>query len=120
MCVRRNVAYALSFRNIEETMAERAVWVDHLTLRRWAIKFLPVLAGVGRRRKRSVGNCWRMDETYVKVAGQWKCLYGAVDKHGATVDFLLRAKRDHTACRVERDYRAVKRISRPMLHGRGF
>ena len=61
---------------------------------------LQVLAAVGRRRKRSVANSWRMDETYVKVAGQWKYLYRAVDKHGATVDFLLRAKRDHAAARA--------------------
>ena len=64
--------YPLSFRNIEEMMAERGVWVDHSTLQRWSIKMLPVLAAVGRRRKRSVGNSWRMDEAYVKVAGQWK------------------------------------------------
>ena len=81
-------------------MAERGVLVDHSTLHRWSIKMLPVLAAVGRRRKRSVGNNWRMDETYVKVAGQWKYLYRAVDKQGATVDFLLRAKRDHAAARA--------------------
>ena len=55
--------YPLSFRNIEEMMAERGVWVDHSTLHRWSIKMLPVLAAVGRRRKRSVGNSWWMDET---------------------------------------------------------
>ena len=58
---------------------------------------LPVLAAVCRRRKRSVGNRWRMDDTCVKLAGQWSYLYRAVDRHGATVDFLLRAKRDHAA-----------------------
>ena len=97
VCVRWYAPYPLSFRNIEEMMAERGVLVDHSTLHRWSIKMLPVLAAVGRRRKRSVGNSWRMDETYIKVAGQWKSLYCAVDKQGATVDFLLRAKRDHAA-----------------------
>ena len=92
--------YPLSFRNIEEMMAERGVLVDHSTLHRRSIKMLPVLAAVCRRRKRSVGNSWRMDETYFKVAGQWKYLYRAVDKQGATVDFLLRAKRDHAAARA--------------------
>jgi hypothetical protein len=81
-------------------MTERGVAVDHSTIHRWAIKMLPVLTAVCRRRKRPVGRSWRMDETYIKVAGQWKYLYRAVDKHGATVDFLLRAKRDHAAARA--------------------
>ena len=81
-------------------MAERGVLVDHSTLHRWAIKMLLVLAAVCRRRKRSVGNSWRMDETYIEVAGQWKYLYRAVDRDGDTVDFLLRAKRNHAAARA--------------------
>ena len=60
---------------------------------------LPVLAAVLLRRKRPVGLSWRMDETYIKVAGQWKYLYGAVDRAGDTVDFLLTAKRDMAAAR---------------------
>ena len=74
VCVRWYAVDPLSFRNIEEMMAERGVWVDHSTLQRWFIKMLPVLATVCRRRKRSVANSWRMDETYVKVAGQWRSL----------------------------------------------
>ena len=81
-------------------MAERGVVVDHSTIHRWAIKILPVLTAVCRRRKLPVGKSWRMDETYVKVGGQWKYLYRAVDKEGATIDFLLHAKRDHAAARA--------------------
>jgi transposase-like protein len=98
-CVRWYAAYPLSLRHIEEMMAERGVCVDHATVHRWAMKILPVLAAVFRRRKRPVGLSWRMDETYIKVAGQWKYLYRAVDRDGDTIDFLLRAKRDHAAAR---------------------
>jgi len=72
LCVRWYVAYPLSFRHIEEIMQERGVVVDHATVHRWAVKMLPVLAKICRSRQRSVGRSWRMDETYIKVKGQWK------------------------------------------------
>lgn len=93
VCVRRCAAYPLSLRHLEEMMAERGVSVDHATVHRWALKILPVLAAVFRRRKRPVGSSWRMDETYILVGGQWKYLYRAVDQMGKTVDFLLTARR---------------------------
>ena len=99
VCVRWYAAYPLSLRNLEEMMAERGVAVDHATVHRWALKILPVLAGVFRRRKRAVGASWRMDETYILVGGQWKYLYRAVDRTGQTVDFLLTARRDEAAAR---------------------
>ena len=99
MCVRWYVAYPLSLRQIEEMVAERSIFVDHSTVHRWALKLLPVLEKAFRRRKRPVGKSWRMDETYIKVKGQWKYLYRAVDKEGKTVDFLLRAHRDKAAAR---------------------
>ena len=99
VCVRWYAAYPLSLRHIEEMMADRGVVVDHATVHRWSIKILPVLAAVFRRRKRPVGMSWRMDETYIKVGGQWKYLYRAVDRAGATIDFLLRAHRDLAAAR---------------------
>ena len=70
---------------------------DHSTVNRWAIRFLPLLEKIFRRHKRPVGRSWRMDETYIKVRGQWKYLYRAVDKAGCTIDFLLRAKRGKAA-----------------------
>ena len=78
-------------------MQERGAFVDHSSINRWAIRFLSLLEKVFRKYKRPVGGSWRMDETYIKVKGQWKYLYRAVDKAGKTVDFLLRAKRDKTA-----------------------
>jgi putative transposase len=98
-CVRWYVAYPLTLRHVEEMVQERGVFVDHSTVHRWTIKILPVMAAVFRRRKRLVGGSWRMDETYIKVAGQWKYLYRAVDRVGDTVDFLLSAKRDKAAAR---------------------
>ena len=98
-CVRWYVAYPLSLRHIEEMMQERGVFVDHATVHRWTIKVVPVLAAVFRRRKHPVGKRWRMDETYIKVAGQWRYLYRVVDRAGDTVDFLLTAKRDMAAAR---------------------
>jgi putative transposase len=97
VCVRWYAAYPLSFLHIEEMMIERGVFVDPSTVHRWALKILPVLALVFRRRKRPVGGSWRMDKTYVKVCGQWKYLYRAVDRDDHTVDFLLRAHRDEAA-----------------------
>src|SRR5271155_2633038 len=95
--VRWYVAYPISYRQLEEMMDERGVEVDHSTLNRWVLKYVPLLETQFRARKRSVGSSWRLDETYVKVKGVWKYLYRAVDKAGATVDFLLTAKRDRKA-----------------------
>ena len=60
---------------------------------------LPILALVCRRRKLPMGGSGRMDETYVKVTGQWKYRYRAVDRQGDTLDFLFSAKRDRAAAR---------------------
>ncbi len=80
-------------------MHERGVFVDNSTVHRWTIKMLPVLAAAFRRRKQPVGSSWWMDETYIKVTGQWKYFYRTVDRAGDTVDFLLTAKRDRAAAK---------------------
>ena len=95
--VRWYVAYPISYRQLEEMMAERGVAVDHSTLNRWVRKYAPEIEKQFRARKRPVGTSWRLDETYVRVKGQWKYLYRAVDKAGQTVDFLLTAHRDRAA-----------------------
>ncbi|MGF6870927.1 putative transposase [Paraburkholderia sp. MM5477-R1] len=99
LCVRWYVAYSLSLRNLEEMMAERGFEVDHSSVHRWVIKLVPLFEKAFRKHKRPVGKSWRMDESYIKVRGQWKYLYRAVDKAGKTVDFLLRAHRDKAAAR---------------------
>jgi putative transposase len=78
-------AYPLSLRPLEEMMAERGFEVDHSSVHRWVIKLVPLFEKAFRKHKRPVGKSWRMDETYVKVRGQWKYLYRAVDKAGNTV-----------------------------------
>ena len=99
VCIRWYVAYPLSYRHLEEIMQERGVSVDHSSINRWAIRFLPLIEKMARRHKLPVGTSWRMDETYIKVKGVWKYLYRAVDKQGKTVDFLLTAKRDMAAAK---------------------
>jgi putative transposase len=74
MCVRWYVAYPLSLRHLEEMVAERGIAVDHSTVHRWAIKLLPVLEKAFRRHKRPVGKSWRMNETYIRVKGEWRYL----------------------------------------------
>jgi transposase-like protein len=97
MGVRWYVAYPLSTRHIEALMEERGVAVDHSTINRWVIKYSPQLEDAFHRRKRPVWVSWRMDETYIKVKGEWKYLYRAVDKYGQTIDFLLTEQRDTQA-----------------------
>lgn len=73
----------------------RGVGVDHSNIYRWVQKFTPQLeAAFQKAEKRAAGNGWRMDETHLKVKGQWKYLYCAVDKHENTIDVLLTAHRD--------------------------
>jgi putative transposase len=97
MGVRWYVAYPLSYRHVEELMEERGVPVDHATIQRWVVKYSPPLEEAFHRRKRPVGRSWRMDETYIRVKGEWRYLYRAVDKTGQTIDFLLTEHRDTEA-----------------------
>ena len=97
MGVRWYVAYPLSYRHVEELMEERGVPVDHATIQRWVMKYSSQLEEAFHRRKRPVGRSWRMDETYIRVKGEWRYLYRAVDKTGQTIDFLLTEHRDTEA-----------------------
>jgi putative transposase len=99
MGVRWYLAYPLSTRHVEALMAERGVEVDHSTINRWVIKDSPQLEDAFHRRKHPVWVSWRMDETYIRVKGEWCYLYRAVDKLGKTIDFLLTTQRDEQAAK---------------------
>ncbi|MEE3322318.1 MAG: IS6 family transposase [Pseudomonadota bacterium] len=99
-CVRWYVAYALSYRNIEEMMAERGFEIDHATLNRWVLHYTPLLAKKAQKYKRPIHRSWRMDETYIKIKGKWYYLYRAVDKYGATVEFMVSKRRNKAAARA--------------------
>src|SRR6266446_6078277 len=99
MGVRWYVAYPLSYRHVEELMEERGVPVDHATIQRWVVKYRPLLEEAFHRRKRPVWVSWRMDETSIKIKGQWYYLYRAVDKTGQTIDCLLTEHRDEQAAK---------------------
>jgi putative transposase len=91
------VRYAVSYRDLEEILADRGVEVDHATLNRFVIKFSPLIAREAHKRKRKTAVSWRMDETYIKVKGQWTYYYRAIDKFGKTLDFMLSERRDEAA-----------------------
>ena len=97
MSVRYYVSYKLSYREIEEMLAERGIRVDHATINRWVIRFAPIIETNARRLKRKTGASWRMDETYIKIKGEWWFYYRAVDKKGDIVDFYLSKTRDTQA-----------------------
>jgi putative transposase len=84
------VRYAVSYRDLEEILAERGVFVDHATLNRWVVKFSPLIAANAQAKKRPTAISWRIDETYIKVRGRWTYLYRAVDRDGQTLDFASR------------------------------
>ena len=99
LCVRWYLRFSLSFRNLEEMMAERNLSVDHVTIWRWVQRYSPELNRRCRPELRKTNRSWRCDETYVRVAGKWTYLYRAVDSAGATIDFLLSARRDAAAAK---------------------
>jgi IS6 family transposase len=98
--------YSLSYRDIEELFRERGLAVDHSTLNRWVLTYAPLIERRLRSFRKPHCGSIRIDETYIKIRGQWRYLYRAIDKHGVPVDFLLTAKRD---------LEAAKRFFRKML-----
>jgi transposase-like protein len=97
VAVRWYLRFGLSYREVEELLAERGVEVDHVTVYRWVQRFTPLLAEAARPCRHAVGGRWFVDETYVKVAGQWRYVYRAIDQFGQVIDVLVCARRDAMA-----------------------
>jgi transposase-like protein len=109
LAVRWYLRFGLSYRDVEELLAERGVEVDHVTVHRWVQRFTPLLAEAARPSRRPVGNRWYVDETYVKVGGVWRYVHRAVDQYGQVIDVYVSAKRDSPAARAffQRAYSAA-------------
>jgi transposase-like protein len=99
VAVRWYLRFGLSYRDVEELLAERGVEVDHVTVYRWVMRFVPLLAEAARPCRHTVGSRWQVDETYVKVAGRWRYVYRAIDQFGQVVDVFVSPRRDTTAAR---------------------
>src|SRR5215218_9721947 len=99
LAVRWYLRFGLSYRDLEELLAERGIEVDHVTLYRWVQRFTPLLVDAAGPCRHATGSRWFVDETYVKVAGRWRYVYRAVDQHGQVVDVLVSPRRDLAAAR---------------------
>jgi IS6 family transposase len=99
LAVRWYLRYGLSYRDVEELLAERGIEVDHVTVYRWVQRFIPLLVDAARPCRHAVGDRWYVDETYVKVAGRWRYVYRAVDQHGQIIDVYVSPRRDTRAAR---------------------
>jgi transposase, IS6 family len=100
VAVRWYLRYGLSYRDVEELLAERGITVDHVTVYRWVQRFTPLLIDAARPCRHVPGDRWFVDETYVKVAGRWVYLYRAIDQSGQVIDAMVSEKRDLAATRT--------------------
>ena len=99
VAVRWYLRYGLSYRDVEELLAERGIEVDHVTVFRWVQRFTPLLIDAARPCRHAPGDRWFVDETYAKIAGRWVYLYRAIDQFGQVIDVLVSEKRDMSATR---------------------
>ncbi len=110
LAVRWYLRFGLSYRDVEELLAERGIVVDHVSVFRWVQRFTPLLVDAARRCRHSPGDRWFTDETYVKVAGRWTYFYRAIDQFGQVIDVLASERRDLAAAR--------RFFTRALAHGR--
>jgi transposase-like protein len=108
LAVRWYLHFGMSYRDVEELLAERGIEVDHVTVYRWVQRFTP--AEAARPCRHAVGHRWWVDETYVKVAGRWRYVFRAIDQFGQVIDVFVSPRRDAAAARrfFERAIRETK------------
>jgi transposase-like protein len=94
LAVRWYLRFGLSYRDVEELLAERGIQADHVTIYRWMLRFTPLLADAARPCRHRLGDRWQVDETYVKVAGQWRYVYRAIDQFGQVIDVFVSPRRN--------------------------
>jgi transposase-like protein len=99
LAVRWYLRFGLSYRDVEELLAERGIEVDHVTIFRWVQRFAPEFAEAARARQHLVGDRWHVDETYLKVGGTWRYLFRAIDQFGQVIDVFLSPRRNEEAAR---------------------
>ncbi len=99
LAVRWYLRFGLSYRDVEELLAERGVEVDHVTVYRWVGRFTPWLGEAARPCRHAIGQRWFVDETYLKVAGRWRYVYRAIDQFGQVIDVYTSPRRDARAAR---------------------
>jgi transposase-like protein len=99
LAVRWYLRFGLSYRDVEELLAERGLEVDHVTVYRWVQRFTPLLVDAAGPCRHIVARRWYVDETYVKVSGRWRYVYRAVDQYGQIIDVYVAAHRDIPAAR---------------------
>jgi IS6 family transposase len=99
LTVRWYLKYILSYRDLVAMMEERGLQLAHTTIMRWVHEFGPELEKRIRPYLKPTNDSFRTDETYIKVKGQWKYLYRAVDSNGNTIDFMLSENRDAPAAK---------------------
>src|ERR1700751_103122 len=103
--------FTLSYRDVEELLAERGVEISYETVRRWVLKFGPVIARRLRRRRPQPSDRWHLDEMVVRIAGKRMYLWRAVDHEGEVLDMLVQGRRDS---------RTALRLMRKLLKKQGF
>src|ERR1700722_1075365 len=103
--------FTLSYRDVEELLAERGLDVSYETVRRWVLKFGPAIARNLRRLRPKPSPRWHLDEMVVRIAGKWTYLWRAVDDEGEVLDVLVQRRRDTAAAR---------KLMRVLLKKRGF
>ncbi len=99
LAVRWYLRFGLSYRDVQELLAERGIEVDHVSVYRWVQRFAPEFAEAARARQHVIGDRWHVDETYLKVDGSWRYLFRAIDHFGQVIDVFLSPRRDAGAAR---------------------